>query len=355
MEFGLSSEQTLLQDSVNRFLSEQVPLDQVRQVASGEATSATVWAGLTDLGIPGLLISEANGGLGLSSLDAAIVAELLGYHVTPSPYISSAVIAPITLQAAGKREELLGSVATGETRIGIAFGEGLAARNDAQLSFTDNKLTGKSLFALDSDADYYLVADAKRCIYLVDATAAGLERSNLTTVDKTRSTCELNYSNVAAELISSDEAVFTKAVDAGLVAFAADTLGASQCALDQAVEYAGQREQFNRVIASFQAVKHMCAEMVAALEPCRSMVWYAAHALDELPDEATMMASHTKAHLSEVGQFVTRTSTEVHGGMGFTDLVGLHYWFKRAGLNRQILGSPEVLRERAARVQGLTA
>ena len=126
MEFGLSSEQILLQDSVNRFLAEQVPLDVVRKIAADDSSDADCWGGLTDLGIPGLLISEANGGLGLSSLDAAVVSELLGYHVTPSPFISSSVIAPATMQAAGRGEDLLGSVATGETRIGIAFAEGIA-------------------------------------------------------------------------------------------------------------------------------------------------------------------------------------------------------------------------------------
>jgi alkylation response protein AidB-like acyl-CoA dehydrogenase len=125
--------------------------------------------------------------------------------------------------------------------------------------------------------------------------------------------------------------------------------------VDQAVAYAMQREQFNRVIASFQAVKHMCAEMAANLEPCRSMVWYAGHAFDEVPEEARLIACHSKAHLAEVGKFVARTSTEVHGGMGFTDLVGLHYWFKRIGANRQLLGAPELVREEAARLQELVA
>ena len=106
MEFGLSSEQTLLQDSVNRFLREQVPLDKVRQLVSADIPDQETWQGLTDLGLPGLLISEANGGLGLGTLDAAIVAESLGYHVTPSPFLSSAVIAPVALQAAGVQEDL---------------------------------------------------------------------------------------------------------------------------------------------------------------------------------------------------------------------------------------------------------
>ena len=351
MEFGLSSEQSLLQDSVTRYLSEQVPLDKVRKVASGEVSDADIWRGLAGLGIPGLLVSEANGGLGLGSLDAALVAEALGYHVTPSPFISSAVIAPVALQAAGQSEHLLGAVAAGEARIGVALTEGIGARAGAGLTAEGSTLNGKSLFVLDSDADHYLVATSDRKLFLVPAGAAGLSRSPLQTIETTRSTCELTYGNVRAQLISDDPAVFNKAWNAGLVALAADTLGAAQSALDQAVAYAMQREQFNRVIASFQAVKHMCAEMAASLEPCRAMVWYAAHALDEIPEEADMMASHAKAHLSETGQSVTRTATEVHGGMGFTDLVGLHYWFKRAGFNRQMLGSPELLRQRAFQLQ----
>ncbi|HBN91005.1 MAG TPA: acyl-CoA dehydrogenase, partial [Hyphomonas sp.] len=136
---------------------------------------------------------------------------------------------------------------------------------------------------------------------------------------------------------------------------AADTLGAAQCMLDKAVAYAGDRQQFGRVIGSFQAVKHLCAEMAAKLEPARALIWHAAHALDVEDDEALAMAFLAKAHMAEVGTFIAKTSTEVHGGMGFTDLVGLHYWYKRIGVNRQIMGSPMALRELAAQQQGLVA
>ncbi len=122
--------------------------------------------------------------------------------------------------------------------------------------------------------------------------------------------------------------------------------------IDKAVAYAKERKQFGRVIASFQAVKHLCAEMAAELEPCRALIWYAAYGFDALPDQSRRLAAHAKAHLSEIGPFVARTATEVHGGMGFTDLVGLHYWFKRIGFNRQILGSPERARRDAAMAQG---
>ena len=122
--------------------------------------------------------------------------------------------------------------------------------------------------------------------------------------------------------------------------------------LNKAVEYSLERKQFERVIGSFQAVKHMCAEMAADLEPCRSLMWYAAYSQDFISEEANLLACHTKAHLSEVGQDIARTSTQVFGGMGFTDLLGMHYWFKRIGLSRQILGGPERVRKEAALIQG---
>ena len=127
MEFGLSQEQILLQDSVSKFLNDKVPLDKVRQIASGESSDAEVWQGLAELGIPSLLIAEEQGGVGLGGLDAVVIAECLGYHVTPSPFISSAVMAPVALMAAG-RQDKLAAIASGEHRVGIAFGEGIVRK-----------------------------------------------------------------------------------------------------------------------------------------------------------------------------------------------------------------------------------
>ena len=134
--------------------------------------------------------------------------------------------------------------------------------------------------------------------------------------------------------------VLTRMRDAGWVMLAADTLGAGTSMLEKAVDYAKERKQFGRVIGSFQAVKHLCAEMAAELEPCRALVWYAAHAFDAIPAEASLTAAHAKAHLSEIGRFVARTATEVHGGIGITDLLGLHYWFKRIGLTANCSAGP---------------
>ncbi|MGA1756579.1 MAG: acyl-CoA dehydrogenase family protein [Pseudomonadales bacterium] len=348
MEFGLSEDQLLLQDSVKKFLSAEVPLDVVRGIAKGELTDETAWEGITQMGLAGLLIPEAHGGVGLGMLDAVVVAEALGYALCPGPFLSSAVMAAHYLNEAGATD-LLSGIAAGTTRVGIAFSEATGARNNTRIETSQGALTGTALFALDADADGYLVALSDGQVLY--AEAAELKRQKLTTIDCTRTVCELNFDGAPATLISKDEALLKRTINLGRAIQAADTLGAAQCMLDQAVAYSLDRKQFNRAIGSFQAVKHMCAEMASQLEPCRAFVWFAGHAFDESAKEADLTACHAKAHLAEVGQFVAKTSTEVHGGMGFTDLVGLHYWFKRVGFNRQLLGSPEGVREEAAAIQ----
>lgn len=359
MEFGLSEEQGLLRESVDRFLTDNADLDRVRKFADDpDDRGDDIWAGLTELGVPAILVPEAHGGIGLSALDAAVVAESLGAHATPAPFLSTAVLAVAALRLAGdeaQQGEYLPRIADGSLRIGAAVSELAGRRQDAGVAARgDGTLSGTALFVLDPDADAFLVADRARRFHLVRADADGVESTFLPQVDRTRRIAEITFTDAPAEALHArDPEVALQVIDLGRVIVAADTLGAAQEMLDQAVAYAKQREQFNRVIASFQAVKHLCAEMAAEIEPSRALVWYAAHALDEVPDEARLMACHAKAHLAEVGQFVGKTSTIVHGGMGFTDLLGLHYWFKRMGFNRQVLGGPERVREEAARVQGL--
>ena len=359
MDFGLSEQQTLLIDSVSRLLSDHAPLERTRRYAEqGETRAVDVWQALAELGVPGLLIDEAHGGSGLGALEAALVAECLGRHVAPVPFVASCVLAPLALQRAGSPAQCaqwLPKLASGALIAGAALSELCGAREDAGVSNTGERLNGRALFVLDFAADMYVVASRDARLFLVPSDATGLTRRTLISIDRTRRIGELVLHDVAGELLpgSSDAGITGDLIAHGRVMHAADTLGAAQAMLDQAVAYAGTREQFGRVIGSFQAVKHLCAEMAAALEPSRALMWYAAHALGALPAESALYACHAKAYLAEVGSFIARTATEVHGGMGFTDLLGLHYWFKRIGLNRQLLGSPERARQEAAALQGL--
>lgn len=361
MDFSLSEEQLLLAKSLRRYLTDDCPVTRVRGlVATTPGDDGGVWDDLCQLGIGGLLIDERHGGSGLTMLDAAVAAEALAWGVAPVPFLGSAVMAPIALAgaAAAQQERLLPRLVDGSLRIGVAATELAARRDGAGVEERDGGLHGTALMLIDGlAADAFLVpVDGGRSLALVEANAPGVERTPLKTIDRTRGFADLRLNGApVGEWIGERGGaadLCRRMLDAGRVALAADILGAGERAIEMAVEYAKQREQFGRVIASFQAVKHMCAEMVAELEPARSLVWYAAHAFTAVPEESSLMACHAKAHLSEIGPAIVRTATEVHGGIGFTDELNLHYWFKRVGVDRQLLGSPELVREHAARLQG---
>ncbi|MDB2599810.1 acyl-CoA/acyl-ACP dehydrogenase [Gammaproteobacteria bacterium] len=360
MYFGLSEEQSFFQDNVKKYLEEHATMDNIKHITSGDenSLSAEIQQGLLNLGINGLLIPEEFGGLGLDLLFAAVVSEALGGGVGPTPFIAPYVMAPTAIRHAGSKsqqENYLSKIVTNEYRFGVGFSEFIGKRNDAGITFSDNVLNGRAMFVLDAnDATHLLLADEKGKIFVVDAKSANLEIVQLTTVDKTRQYSEVICKNLEAELLensSDSKEPIIQAIDAGRIMLAADSLGASQTMIDKAVDYAKERKQFGRAIGSFQAVKHMCAEMAADLEPCYALVWHAAHCHDHSHAEARLMACHAKAHVSEMSKGISKKATEVHGGMGFTDLLGLHYWFKRIGLNRQILGSPELVREEAYKTQ----
>ena len=360
MYFGLSEEQSFFQDNVRKYLEEHATIDNIKHITSGDEKnlSAEIHQGLLNVGINGLLIPEKFGGLGLDLLFAAVVSEALGGGVGPTPFIAPYVMAPTAIKHASSKtqqENYLSKIATNEYRFGVGFSEFIGKRNDAGITFSDKVLNGRAMFALDAnDATHLLLSDEKGQIFVVDTKSANIEIVKLTTVDKTRQYSEVICKNLVAELLenSSDSSnPINQAIDAGRIMLAADSLGASQTMIDKAVDYAKERKQFGRAIGSFQAVKHMCAEMAADLEPCYALVWHAAHYHDHSPSEARLMACHAKAHVSEMSKGIAKKATEVHGGMGFTDLLGLHYWFKRIGLNRQILGSPELLREEAYKTQ----
>ena len=359
MYFGLSEEQKSLEENINRFLADNAPLDTIKAVANGEESKAkSVHQGILDLGLSGLVIPEEYGGLELNMLFATVVAAALGSGTAPVPYTGSYVMAPLAINLAGsdgQKNQWLPKIAGGECVIGVGLSEYVGAREDAGIEFSNGKLSGRSLFLIDGkNADAYLLANKSGELFLIEASSPGIEVIELTTVDKTRTSIELILKDVNADLLSgsSDKSIIEKVLDAGRIMLAADTVGAAQVMLDKSVAYSLERKQFGRLIGSFQAVKHMCAEMAAELEPCHSMIWHAAHCFDNVPEEARLMACQTKAHISEVGQQVSKTATEVHGGMGFTDELGLHYWFKRIGLNKQLLGSPELIREEAGKLQG---
>ena len=361
MEFALTLEQRQFDDSLRSYLTDRLPMDRLRLLAeTANGFDDDLWNGAVELGLPSLLVPERFGGAGLGVLDAAVAAEALGYTAAPLPFTGAMAMAPLAFVHCGtqaQQDEWLPRIAAGEVRIAVAFG-GLAGQTGvSSVSLGSDSVSGRIDGVVDaSAATHYLVFGRDGTAAVVDAADVGatLRRS----IDRTRPLVDAVFDNAPAERLDAANdplAAARTVLDAGRVVLAADTLGAAQTMLDRAVAFAKERVQFNRTIGSFQGVKYPLADCVTALEPCRGMVWYAAYAQDALPDEARLTACHAKAHVADVARDVARMTTETHGGMGFTDLLGLHYWFKRIGFNRQILGNPERCREEAAILQGWMA
>lgn len=355
MRFGLSEEQRLLQQSVRGTLE--------RAAGDGGQAPPADEAGeyrrqLAELGAPAILCTAESGGLGLGLLEAALVAEELGRACIPCSWHSAGIGVPLALSLATESQSLrdawLPPVLQGEACGGLALSHRVASQDGAAVEVEGGKLSGRSLMVSDCPGAAFWLVAAADTLYLVEKDAPGASTLPMPTIDAGRSFGRLDLDGVQAQPLVGDGLSVERLLQAARIALAAEMLGAAEHMLNRAVSYAAEREQFGRPIGSFQSIKHLCAEMAAELEPCRALVWYAAYCWDQKSEEAPMLACHAKASLAEAAQFVARTATEVHGGIGFTAEYGMHAWFKRIGVNRQLLGGPERLRARAAQIQGLT-
>ena len=371
MMLGTTAERGELRSSVRRFLADRAPLPRVRELMESESgTDRGVWeqAG-AQLGLQGMAIPEAYGGAGFSFAEQAIVLEELGAALYGGPYLASAVLAATALLASpdeGARRDLLPGIASGEVVAALAFTEDdgswdpAAIRMPASKNGTGWRLDGRKSFVLDGhSAGLLLVAastTAGLSLFAVDATAAGLRRTALPTLDQTRKLARLEFTGVPGRLVGSPgdaAAILDRVLDVAAIALAAEQLGGAQRALDMAVEYAKIRHQFGRPIGSFQAIKHRCAELLLEVESLRSAVSYAAAAVAEGSAEVPVIAPLVKAYASETFFHVAAENIQIHGGIGFTWEHDAHLYFKRAKSSELFLGDGDYHRERLAARLGL--
>lgn len=357
MHFGLSEEQILLQDTVRRYLDDKLSLDTLRGQLN-QTCDESLWQGIAELGATGVLIPEEYGGIGLTMMEAQVIAEAMGRAIAPAPFLGTAIIAPLAIGLSGnanQKEQYLPGIASGAVRYGCGLSECVVVRDDPGLHLQGDRISGKSYFVMDTrDATSYLLAPGGDSLVVAAGDAAGLSVEHLTDVDKTRSFGVLTCKDVEVDVLgkpNAAKAAIGQALAAARLALASDSFGAAEVMFDRAREYSLERYQFERPIGTFQGLKHQLAQMVTELEPCRSLLWYTAHAFEAFPEDFEVHACHAKALVADVAKYIARTSIEIHGGMGFTELLGLHLWFKRIETNRQLLGGPEITRHQAAVLQ----
>ena len=358
MDFGLSEEQELLQQTVEQFLENECPLTRLHEIFDGDAAfDRELWQGMVELGLAGLTVAEEYGGAGLDFVDLALAAEVLGQQGAPGPFLGHA-LATIAIDLGGseaQKERWLPSLASGECLGSVALAEagGVWDPSEWQLSADGDRLAGtKANVPCGSEADLIVVGTAGGGLALVEGSAAGVKTCPIDGVDRTRRLDELQLEDAPCEALPHGEAAAPRLRDAGLCLLTADAFGGASRSVEMSVEYAKTREQFGVTIGHFQAHKHNLASMAIEVEPARALFWYAAHAWDALPEQSARAAALAKAHITERFMQVARDAVEAHGGIGFTWEGDIQIWFKRAMFDRIFLGSPSTHRERAAQLAG---
>jgi alkylation response protein AidB-like acyl-CoA dehydrogenase len=351
VDFGLSEEQQLLQQTLASFIDNECPVQRVREIFESEsAWDETLWKGLAELGIAGLALPEEYGGAGLEVLDLALAAESLGRGAVPGPFLGHS-LAGLAIAWAGsdaQKAKWLPQLATGDALGTVALAEGGGAWQPEDWTLpAGGALNGtKAHVPYAAEADVIVVGTVGGGLALVEKGAAGLQIDAWPGVDRTRRLDQVAFDDTPCEAMPGAAAARLR--DVGLVLIAADAFGGASRLVEDSVEYAKTREQFGVKIGQFQALKHQLANMAVDVEPARGLFWYAAHACDHAPEEAPHVAAAAKAHLADRYMQAARDAVEAHGGIGFTWECDVQIWFKRAMFDRAFLGAPSVHRERAA-------
>lgn len=373
MDLQLSDDQKLFHETTRRFIESELPLTEVRRLHDDPAGYDRSWLQqAAELGWFAGLVPEEYGGGSISGdgvLDMAIVAEEIGRFVQPAPFIPMNVVAAAIAECGTdeQRERLLGAVAAAETVATWAFadtagnwdlGAGLTARADDD----QYRLDGARGFVQDAQsADVLLVAanvDGVAAQFLVPTDAAGLAVETLESFDLSRRLAEVTFDGVT---VPGSARLGTEPADAALerqlhVALAlqlAETIGVLDALFTMTVEYAKDRIAFGRPIGSFQALKHIMADMGLQLESAKAGAVAAAQAVQNRGEDAAEVVSMVAAYVSDAATVIAQESLQIHGGIGYTWEHDLHLYYRRARTNAALYGEASWHRERVCAIHEL--
>src|SRR3954454_6492039 len=378
MDFAFSEEQEELGRTVRAFLARTSPETETRRLMeTPEGFDRALWRRMgTELGLQGLAVPEEYGGAGCGPVEVGVVMEEMGRALLCAPFLSSAVLATTTLLRCADedaRKRLLPGLASGELVGTLALTEDSARWDAAGVQLTAREsngswlLSGHKTFVLDGATADVVLTVARTGdgigdgigVFWVDGAAAALPRDPLPTMDPTRRQARLDYQDVAATRLRTHGDgwdLVAQVLDRAAVALAAEQVGVASRALDMAVDYAKVRHQFGRPIGSFQAVKHLLADVLLEVESARAAAHYALLASEnsESADpELPAVASLAKAFCSDACVQAAQENIQVHGGIGFTWEHPAHLYLKRAKTSQLLFGDPAYHRELLARRIGM--
>lgn len=370
MDFDFSDDQESLRDAVRRWVDKGFGFERRHGIAKAGGATREVYAELAELGLTGLAVPEAHGGMGFGAIEAMVVAEELGRGLVNAPFAQGALVAPTLLSAAPEalQAEWLPKIADATALVVLAHQERAARYRLDQVATTATqvgdgwRLSGaKSTVPAGDEADAFIVparvAGAAAGtggigLFLVDKAASGVGVKGYPTQDGARA-AELTLQDAPAALISTAGfATLEHAVDAGIAALCAEAVGVMDKMVAVTVEYMNTRKQFGVNIASFQALRHRIADVKMQLELGRSMSYYASLKMGEPADARRRAIAQAKYQINQSVRYVGQQCMQLHGGIGVTDeYIASHYFKRLTMMEMQFGDSFFQLGEVSARMQ----
>jgi alkylation response protein AidB-like acyl-CoA dehydrogenase len=357
MNFDFSDDQKQLRDEARKYLAEKSSSKAVRAVLDGNATyDKELWKGLAEMGFLGVAIPEAFGGAGAGHLELCVIAEEMGRALAPVPFSSTVYLAAEALMLAGseaQKQKWLPKIASGEAigTLALFEGKGNPSPQAIKLTASGGSLTGvKNPVPDGTIADFAIVAartgssgrETDISLFIVDMKGDGVEAKALTNVDPSRGQAEITFKNCKAEALGPANegwSIVSQVLDRAAVLMAFEQVGGADRALEMGRDYALDRIAFGRPIGSFQAVKHMLADMYVSATLARSNCYYGAWALSTNASELPEAAASARISATQAFQHCAKNNIQVHGGMGFTWEFDCHMYYRRSNALALGLGS----------------
>jgi len=365
MDFSLTEEQTLLQDSVAKYVRDHCDVERHRKlVKKQQGFDTEAWAQFAELGWLCMPFSEALGGFGSGAVDLMVMTEAMGKGLMREPFLSTVVTCGGFLQNAGsstQQDQYVGDIIAGQSQWAFAFAE-LAGGYDwsridtrAEKNAEGYLLNGRKLAVLNGHcADFMIVTAATEAgisLFIVDGAQAGVSREPFSAMDGSHG-AHVQLDNVqlgAGQLLGlagQAQSYIDRVLATTIVAMGGEALGAMQTLLGSTVEYTKTREQFGQPIGKFQALQHAMADMYLKVEETRSLLFNAAILIDEDSEQAAQACAALKVKMAEAGRFVAKQSVQLHGGIGMTDELNVGHHFKRLLLLDMLYGDENHYLER---------
>jgi hypothetical protein len=377
MALVLTEEQSMLRDSARGLISDKAPVSHLRQLRDAkdpDGFSRELWKTFAEMGFSGLLVPDEFGGSGLGCVEAGVVMEEIGRTLMPSPFLSTAVLAPSALSrggSAGQKAEYLPRLSDGSLLAALAIDEGakhrpLKTKLQALRSGNGFKLNGDKAFVVDGHVAGLLIVAARTAgapgerdgltLFLVNPKTKGIATERTAMVDS-HNAARIRFENVEVDAdgvlgeVDQGFALLEGVLNIGRGAVASEMVGLSEEVFSRTVNYLKERKQFGKLIGEFQALQHRAAQLYIDIEITRAAVLKALQMLDGDFANAGSAVAVAKARAGSTATLAVQEGVQMHGGMGMTDQFDIGFFMKRARVCQELFGDSNFHADQLARMK----